>query len=214
MSETRGSRQSDLMSQPLDETALGDDPVAAFHTWFDDAKKRGVGMPEAMALATVSPRGMPAVRFVLCRGADERGLFFFTNQKSAKAADIDASGYASAVFYWDQADRQVRVSGSAHRVPRDEAAAYFATRPRGSRLSSWASPQSEVVATRAELEGRWDEANLRFPEGTEVPMPEFCGGYRITWEVVEFWQRGDNRLHDRFRFRREGGAWKRERLAP
>ena len=203
-------------SEPLRDTELGEDPLAAFQAWFDAARDAGEPMPEAMALATASSSEtgpLPAVRMVLLRGLGEE-FRFFTNYGSAKAAELESSeGACALLFHWHlPRHRQVRVLGVAARLTTAESAAYFATRPAGSRVSAWASPQSRVVPDRDDLERRWDEA--RRQHGDDPSLPDFWGGYGVTPLQIEFWQSGADRLHDRIRFRREGTAWVRERLAP
>jgi pyridoxamine 5'-phosphate oxidase len=201
-------------SEPgLDPADLGDEPVAALRSWLQRAVDAGVELPEAMALATSSADRGPSVRMVLLRGIDDRGLRFFTNYESAKAADLAAGPRAALLFHWHRPlHRQVRVEGGVEKLTREESAAYFATRPPGSRVSAWASPQSRVVADREELERRWQEAHAQHDR--DPTLPPFWGGYRVVPDRVEFWQSGTDRLHDRVRFRRDGDRWVRERLAP
>jgi pyridoxamine 5'-phosphate oxidase len=191
----------------LDAADLLPDPVAQFQTWWD-----GVG-DQAMTLVTASADGAPSGRMVLLKGVDERGFCFYTNYESAKARDLEANPRAALVFYWPP-DRQVRVTGAVERVSAEESQAYWRTRPRASRLGAWASRQSEVIPDRAVLETRFGEFDRWFP-GEDVPLPEFWGGFRVVHETVEFWHHRDDRLHDRFRYRRsDTGAWIVERLSP
>ena len=215
MSDLADLRQSYERSA-LDAAALPTDPIALFQTWFDDATAAGVTEPNAMTLATVAPDGLPSARIVLLKGLDARGFVFYTNHASRKGRELDATGRAALVFWWPPLERQVRVEGSAERVADSEADAYFASRPHGSRLGAWASPQSEPVASREALEGRLADAASRFP-GDDVPRPPFWGGYRIVPHAVEFWQGRPNRLHDRIAYHRApggGDAWTSQRLAP
>ena len=199
---------------------LREDEVAAswpeqFRGWFDTATDPASAIvePNAIQLATVGAGGRPSVRTVLVKAWDERGIVFYTNYESAKADDLAASPYAAAVFAWLVLERQVRLSGPVEKVSRAETEAYFASRPRGSQLGAWASPQSTVVASRAELEAREQAVHARF--GTDpVPAPPNWGGYRLRPDVVEFWQGRADRLHDRIRYRADGSAWVIERLAP
>lgn len=200
---------------------LGDDPLDAFRRWFDETVAAGIEdsapAPEAnmMVLATVDPNGRPAARAVLLKGIDERGLRFFTNLGSAKAAHLAANPACALVFVWPSLARQVRVSGIARPVPEAEAAAYFASRPRGSQLGAWASPQSDVIAGRDQLERGLAEVVERFGD-RDVPLPPFWGGYVVEPQSIEFWQGRPDRLHDRLRYSRPGPnqAWTHERLAP
>jgi len=196
----------------MDELELDSDPVRQFGVWYADAQSAGVAQPEAMALATSTPDGRPSVRLVLLKAFDERGFVFYTNHHSRKGAELALNPSAALAFYWQPLRRQVRVEGSVDRIDEAESAAYFATRPRGSRLAAWASPQSRAVADRAELDGLFDDAVGRFP--ADVPLPAFWGGYLVAPEAMEFWQGQENRLHDRFRYERSRTGWTMSRLAP
>jgi len=197
----------------LDRDDLAADPVTQWHRWYTDAQEGGVYQPEAAALATVDERGRPDVRYVLARGVDERGVRFFTDERSAKAAHLAGTPYAAMAFGWLELHRQVRLRGRVERVPADEADAYFASRPRGSQLGAWASHQSAVIPEREVLDRQVAEVEARFA-GQAVPRPPYWGGYRLVPEVAEFWQGRTHRLHDRFRYRRDGDAWIIERLSP
>jgi pyridoxamine 5'-phosphate oxidase len=166
-----------------------------------------------MQVATVDADGHPSVRTVLVKGIDERGVTFYTNYASAKGRDLDERPYAAAVLVWLAHERQVRVSGPTERVSAEETAAYFHSRPRGSQVGAWASPQSEVIASRDVLERAEAKVATRFGEG-EIDVPPFWGGLRIKPDAVEFWQGRPDRLHDRLRFRLDRGNWVLERLAP
>jgi pyridoxamine 5'-phosphate oxidase len=192
---------------------LDPDPIVALRGWLADAEAAGVAEPAAMVLATTSTDCVPAARFVLLRGLDERGLAFYTNYESAKAGDLDANPRAAAVLGWDSLHRQVRASGPVERVSAEESDAYFSSRPLGSRIGAWASPQSRVIGSREELERLVAEAEARFP-GQDVPRPPHWGGYRLRPETIEFWQGQRSRLHDRLRYRRTADGWLIDRLAP
>jgi len=196
----------------LDEAAAGADPIELFATWFEHAVASGMHEPNAMALATVTPDGAPSVRIVLLKGFDARGAVFFTNYDSAKGRALAADPRAALAMLWHPLQRQVRIEGPVHEVSAQESDAYFATRPYGSRLGAVASPQSDVVRDRAELDRRYAEAAAAYP--TQVARPERWGGYRVEPEVVEFWHGRQSRLHDRIRFARAADGWTRERLAP
>lgn len=197
----------------LDRGDVFDDPIAQFRRWFDEALEAQLIEPNAMTLATVGPSGRPSARIVLLKAAEPAGFVFFTNYESRKGAELDASGMAALVFLWKEIERQVRIEGRVHRVSREESEAYFRTRPLGSRLGAWASPQSRVIADRAWLERSFAGAESRFT-GVEVPCPPDWGGYRVVPDEVEFWQGRQSRLHDRLRYRRDGERWVIDRLAP
>ena len=197
----------------LDRGDVVDDPMEQFRRWFDDAQNAMLIEPNAMTLATIGPTGRPSARIVLLKAADQRGFVFFTNYESRKGRDLDTSGLGALVFLWKEIERQVRAEGRVERVSPDESAAYFRTRPLGSRIGAWASPQSNVIADREWLEQSFAAAESRFV-GSEVPCPPYWGGYRLVPDEVEFWQGRQSRLHDRLRYRRDGERWIIERLAP
>ena len=195
------------------ETDLAARWTAQFAAWFAESVAYGLPEPNAMIVATADPRGRPSARTVLLKGYDERGFVFFTNYISRKGAEAQANPYASLVFPWFPMQRQVLVAGAVEKVSRAETEAYFATRPRGSQLGAWASPQSRVLPGRAAVDAGLVAAVERFGDGP-VPAPPHWGGLRVLPETVEFWQGRSNRLHDRLRFRHDGSAWVVERLAP
>lgn len=199
--------------------ALDVDDLAATWTeqlqrWLDDAIAAGVSEPNAMVLATAGVDGFPSSRTVLCKGLDERGVAFYTNFTSAKSHEISNTRYASATFPWYLLHRQVHVRGQVEKVPSAESAAYWASRPRGSQLGAWASPQSGVVPGRRALENALRSVERRFADVEQVPPPPHWGGWRIRPDFVEFWQGREDRLHDRLRFVRDDEDWRIERLAP
>ena len=201
-------------ASPLRESTVDPDPVAQFAAWFEDARVAGIRLPEAMVLATARADGAPSARFVLLNRFDERGFVFFANYESRKGRELAENPRAALVFHWDPLGRQVRIEGPVERLPAEESDSYFATRPRGARLSALASRQSEVVESREALEARVAELSAEYP-GDAVPRPPTWGGYRLTPEAIELWQHREDRLHDRLRYRRsDDGAWLIERLAP
>lgn len=200
------------MTRPLRRRDLDPDPFRQFEAWFDAAREAGLPLAEAMTLATASADGAPSARVVLLKGVDS-GFVFFTNQESRKGRELDANPRAALVFHWQPLGRQVRVEGTVERVSAAESAEYFATRPRGAQLGAWASPQSEQLADRADLEGRLARVAGEH-EGGDVPAPPFWGGFRLVPARLEFWQHQDDRLHDRFAYERDGDFWRITRLAP
>ncbi len=199
---------------PLTQVDLQDldpDPIAALRDWLREAE--GAPLSEAMTLATATAAGRPSARMVLLRGLDERGLFFFTNRRSRKGAELSENPRAALVFHWPELGRQVRVEGHVEEVEPEVSATYWESRPRGSRIAAWVSPQSELIEGRAELDARYAEAEARFGDGS-VPLPDFWGGYRVVPETFEFWSHRENRLHDRIRYLRTPDGWTRDRLAP
>ncbi len=207
------SRRIQYETEGLDLADIDADPVTQWHRWYDQAVEAGLVEPEAMTVATVDAEGRPDARIVLVRGVDESGLVFFTNYASAKGTQLETTPVASAVFGWLGLHRQVRVRGHVERLDAESSSEYFASRPRGSRIGAWASPQSSVIADRDELDRRVAEVEARFPGG-DVPRPDFWGGWLIRPFEWEFWQGRPSRLHDRLRFSGRPGDWTIERLAP
>jgi pyridoxamine 5'-phosphate oxidase len=198
----------------LSEDELAEDPVTMFRGWFDAVRQANLHEPNAMVVATVGEDGRPSSRMVLLKGIGADGFRFFTNTASRKGRELAANPACSLLFPWHLLERQVRVDGIAEPLSREEVAAYFSSRPRGSRLGAWASHQSQPVAGRDELATAYEEVERRFGDAEEVPVPEEWGGYLVRPEVVEFWQGRPGRMHDRLVYRRVDGAWRTERLAP
>jgi pyridoxamine 5'-phosphate oxidase len=198
----------------LDEGDVDPDPLVQLRVWLAEAIAAQVPEPTAMVLATVDGAGRPATRTVLCKGIDERGLRFFTNRRSRKGTHLAASPPCAATFLWKELERQVGVTGTARTLADIESDAYFASRPRGSQLGAWASPQSEVVAGRRTLEDVLADLERRWPPGSAIPRPPHWGGYLLVPDTLEVWQGRPSRLHDRLRYRRQAEAWVVERLAP
>jgi pyridoxamine 5'-phosphate oxidase len=198
----------------LDERVVDRDPIAQFQQWFDDAVEAGLPLPEAMSLATVNAEGKPTARMVLLKRVGADGFVFFTNYHSAKARELAANPNACLVFFWPQLERQVRVEGVVNKTSAVESRDYFATRPRGSQIGAWASPQSEVISGREVLEQRRAELEEAYRD-REIPWPEHWGGYCLTPERIEFWKGRPDRLHDRILYvRQPDGSWTIQRLAP
>jgi pyridoxamine 5'-phosphate oxidase len=199
----------------LTESDLGADPIRAFERWLDDARKAGLHEPNAMVVSTTDASGAPTSRMVLLKTVDPRGFVFYTNLRSAKAADLVARSACSLLFPWHPLERQVRIDGSGDLVDDAEADAYFATRPRGSQLGAWASPQSEPVPSREFLDARYAAEANRFARVDPVPRPPHWGGFLVRPHRIEFWQGRPGRMHDRVRFNRiDDERWAAERLAP
>jgi pyridoxamine 5'-phosphate oxidase len=197
----------------LPELTAADDPIAFFRQWFEDAREAGFYLPESMTVATATLEGAPSARMMLLKGVDERGFVFYTNYESRKSGELLANPRAALVFHWSVLQRQVRVEGAVTKLSETESAAYFRTRARGSQVGAWASRQSAELASRVELDQQVTEYKTRFAD-REVPLPPFWGGFRLTPQVVEFWQGRINRLHDRLRYTREGSSWRVVRLYP
>jgi pyridoxamine 5'-phosphate oxidase len=197
----------------LSEARVESDPVAQFARWYERAQAEVKPLPEAVALATATRAGHPSLRMVLLKEFDARGFVFYTNYRSRKGRELARNPRATLLFYWGALQRQVRIDGRVERVMARESDAYFATRPRGSQLAAWASPQSVVVAGRGPLERRFAAFAKKYPDA--VPRPPHWGGYRLVPDAFEFWQGGEDRLHDRILYRRaRNGRWRIERLAP
>jgi pyridoxamine 5'-phosphate oxidase len=196
----------------MDEHDVDPDPILALAAWLEEARAR-LPQGDAMALATATPEGRPSVRIVLLRGVDERGLTFFTNRESRKGTELRTNPRAAVCVHWWELGRQVRAEGPVEELDDDASAAYWTSRPRASQLATWASRQSEPLASRDELTAAVAQMEERFT-GSEVPLPAFWGGYRLHPESIELWAHRQDRLHDRIAYTRAADGWKRVRLAP
>lgn len=217
MSDAQASVRTDRRSyerDALDEADVARDPLEQFRTWIEAAiAEDGHVEANAMTLATVDAAGAPSARIVLLRGYDERGFTFYSNYASRKGHELADRPRAALLFYWPSLERELRIEGTVSQIDASESDAYFATRPRGHRLSAWASDQSVVVPDRAYLERRMTEADARFP-GDDVPRPDYWGGSRVAPMYYEFWQGRKSRVHDRIAYVREASGWRIERLSP
>ena len=206
------SLRKDYALKTLDEADVDRDPLKQFGVWMVEAIHAQVPEPTAMTLATADAKGHPSARIVLLKGLDPRGFVFFTNYESRKGRELDANPFAALTFMWKELERQVRIEGRVERVSDDESSAYYLTRPLGSRIGAWASPQSNIIENRAWLEERWKA--LGAEHGDDPRRPPYWGGYRVIAEHLEFWQGRQSRLHDRIVYNRLGNSWEIARLAP
>jgi pyridoxamine 5'-phosphate oxidase len=203
----------DYRSHVLVESEAASDPLVQFRQWFHEAVRAELLEPNAMTLATVTPSGDPAARTVLLKDLDATGFVFFTNYDSAKGRDLAHHPRACLLFFWGELERQVRITGRVERLTADESLAYFRSRPRGSQLGAWASPQSRVIESRDVLDRALAELDATYT-GADIPLPPFWGGFRVMPEAIEFWQGRTSRLHDRLLYSRIDDQWSRVRLAP
>jgi len=214
MEKDLASIRRDYKLKEFTEKEAAADPYLQFSRWFDEATDSGIDEVNAMTLATATVEAVPDARIVLLKGVDEKGFVFFTNYASAKGQELTENPRACLVFFWKELERQVRITGMIEKVSTDESDAYFKSRPLGSRIGAWTSPQSEVIPNREWLENKYSEQSKAFENG-EVPRPPFWGGYRVKPVHIEFWQGRSSRLHDRLVYTLEAAnSWKRERLAP
>jgi pyridoxamine 5'-phosphate oxidase len=201
-------------ARTLLEDELAANPVDQFSGWFAQAVDAGLPEPNAMVLATTSAEGHTRCRTVLLKAHDEAGFVFYSNRTSRKGTDLAGNSWACVLFPWYGLGRQVTVEGLVSPLSKEQSEPYFRSRARGSQIGAWASRQSRVIASRTDLDERVAELERRWPAGTEVPMPDFWGGYRLEPQIIEFWQSRESRLHDRLRYRKAAGEWAIERVSP
>lgn len=201
-------------TRTLSEDTLAANPVDQFSRWYAEAIDAGLPEPNAMVLATTSAEGHTRCRTVLLKAHDDTGFVFYTNRMSRKGTDLAGNSWACALFPWYGLGRQVTVEGPVSALSTEQSEPYFRSRPRGSQIGAWASRQSQVIASRADLDRRVADLERRWPAGTEVPMPDFWGGYRLVPQIIEFWQSRESRLHDRLRYRETADGWVIERISP
>jgi pyridoxamine 5'-phosphate oxidase len=213
ISQQIAQMRREYVSQPFNKSQVATDPGAQFRRWFEEAAQAAQPDSEAMTLSTATPDGRVSARVVLLKGCDERGFVFFTNYESRKSLEMMSNPRVALTFYWHTLHRQVRIEGVAEKITPEESEEYFQTRPRGSQIGAWASPQSEEIVGREELERRVDEAEARFKD-KPINCPPFWGGFRVRPERIEFWQGRESRLHDRILYTLRDGEWRISRLAP
>ena len=206
--------REDYQRGALERSELIEEPIDQFRAWISAAIQDNLLEPNAMTLATVTAEGRPDARVVLLKGFDESGFVFYTNYESSKAKDLEANPFATLVFNWLAHERQVRIRGSVAKISKEETTHYFHSRPKGSQIGAWASPQSQVIPDRWPLEARVESLQKKYADADALPVPEHWGGYRVVAEEIEFWQGRSSRLHDRFRFCKTDGDWLIDRLAP
>lgn len=214
MSHSIAAIRKEYKQHTLNEADVAANPLAQFNTWWQEATKSEIDEVNAMTLATASADGLPSARIVLLKGYDQNGFVFFTNYNSFKGQQLEENPRACLVFFWKELERQVRITGLIHKVSNEESDTYFHSRPESSRIGAWASPQSQIIESRLELEEKEKELTAAF-EGKEIPRPLHWGGYRVQPLIIEFWQGRPSRLHDRIQYTMDdAGGWKIERLAP
>lgn len=215
MASSISDLRRDYTRAELSEAEVHPDAIEQFRQWFDQALESEVHEPTAMTLATATAEGVPSARIVLLKGIEPDGFVFYTDYRSRKGRELEANPHAALVFFWPELERQVRVTGTVRKVAPEASDAYYRSRPLGSRLSAWASRQSEVLSGRAELEERLGEIHARYGGDVEVPRPPYWGGFLVEARTIEFWQGRPSRLHDRLRYvLQPDGRWTIERLSP
>jgi len=212
--QTIASLREDYQSESLEISDVDASPFQQFGKWFHEALNAELPEPNAMTVATATPDGRPSARIVLLKGYDEAGFVFFTNYNSHKAQELAKNPQAALVFNWLELHRQIRIEGKVEKVSAEESTEYFQSRPKGSQIGAWASPQSSVISDRSILEKNVEQLQEKYEDAEVLPRPEHWGGFRVRPEVIEFWQGRSSRLHDRIQYTLQNGAWKIERLAP
>lgn len=206
--------RTDYTRAILDESHVDKNPIVQFDKWFQEALNAEVPEPNAMTLSTVSPKGMPSGRIVLLKGVTTSGFVFYTNYQSAKGRDLDQSGMGALTFFWAALERQVRIQGNVSKIARETSEAYFHSRPKGSQIGAWVSPQSAVIENRKLLEDRQRDLENKYADKAKLPLPNQWGGYLMEPFLMEFWQGRPSRLHDRIVYVWENDQWIIRRLAP
>lgn len=206
--------RTEYTKRALDVDAVAADPVTQFQRWFDEAMKAELNEPNAMTLSTVNESGRPSARVVLLKGIEDNGFVFYTNYQSRKGKELESNPVCALTFFWAELERQVRIEGIVKRVDTALSDAYFQSRPRGSQIGAWASPQSSIIKNRSILEARAKQIETRFESKDTLPRPQQWGGYHVDPFMLEFWQGRPSRLHDRIEYVKVDGAWKHHRLAP